>query len=252
MATITYRTDGPWGSGKGSALTAGEVDANFDALNEELAGVIDSFPTPVGIADFTVDDATGTFMVYLTDGSEFGPLPLPRIMMQWQGEYAPGATYNTNDLITVQSDGVYLVLQNHEAASEFSASEVNTEGPLYVQVFGVPTATAIPVATSSIDSGTEDLAASHLGTYRRFTGTGVMLYRLQPDSSYDPPLPDGATVTIRLSGTGTLAWLAGAGVTVDAPDTLNLRKQGSTSTAVRVAANTWEVSGDLELEAVSA
>lgn len=56
----------------------------------------------------------------------------------------------------------------------------------------------------------------------------------------------GAQVHITQAGAGRTTIVAGAGVTVTSADTLRLRARHSVATAVKTAADTWLVFGDLE------
>ena len=77
--TIIYRTDGAWGTGKGSNLTPAEVDGNFHDLDGRVE-TIESNPTqPYQISNITKSGYAIT--IHLSDGvTEFGPYdfsPLP-------------------------------------------------------------------------------------------------------------------------------------------------------------------------------
>lgn len=74
--TITYRTAGAWGAGKGSNLTPAEVDGNFWDLVQQIAAIIADIPAPAEISNIVV---TGTQMtIYLENGTSFGPFTLPQ------------------------------------------------------------------------------------------------------------------------------------------------------------------------------
>lgn len=241
--SLIYRLDGPGHTGKGSNLTPAEVDQNFQDIQTAIEDLETNAPVPVGIVEFTVDSGTNTFMVYLSDGSEFGPFPLPIIAMKWQNEWEPGRTYNVNDLFTREADGIYIVLQTHESATEFDPDEVTTEGLLVQKVFGLPSPTIIPVVNNSTVSGTMEVTEDMLGTYQRVQPTTSVVIVLPSDSTQD--LPIGATVTFRNRGPGTLEFVEDTGVTAEYSDTLVFRKVGSTGTIVKTASNSWDVSGDM-------
>lgn len=59
----------------------------------------------------------------------------------------------------------------------------------------------------------------------------------------------GSVIQIRQVGTGKTTIVADTGVTINTPETLKLRKAGSTASLVKVAANTWDLTGDLEASA---
>lgn len=57
----------------------------------------------------------------------------------------------------------------------------------------------------------------------------------------------GTSIQIRAAGSGLVSVLAGSGVTVNTPETLNLRKQHSTASLIKVATDEWDLVGDLEI-----
>lgn len=73
--TLTYRGDGAWGSGKGSNLTAPELDGNFYHLVQEIAAAVGMIEEPVGISNIV--QTGSTFIVVLDDSTELGPFTLP-------------------------------------------------------------------------------------------------------------------------------------------------------------------------------
>lgn len=58
----------------------------------------------------------------------------------------------------------------------------------------------------------------------------------------------GTVIQVRAVGAGPISIAAAVGVTILTAETLNLRKQGSTASLIKVASNTWELTGDLELQ----
>lgn len=87
-------------------------------------------------------------------------------------------------------------------------------------------------------------AASDLRRWKRFTGSVARTITLPSDTSVN--LPVGFTFPFSQSGTGAVQWVAGAGATVNAVDTsTKLRARYSAAQAVKVAANTWLVIGDI-------
>ena len=59
--------------------------------------------------------------------------------------------------------------------------------------------------------------------------------------------PDGANVLIGWNGLGQISIVAGAGVTILTPDTLNIGTRYGKITAIRTGPNLWEIEGNLEL-----
>lgn len=73
--TLTYRGNGAWGTGKGSALTAAERDQNDYEFDTRITALETSPPTANGIANVVVNGAT--FTVVLDDATELGPFDIP-------------------------------------------------------------------------------------------------------------------------------------------------------------------------------
>lgn len=61
------------------------------------------------------------------------------------------------------------------------------------------------------------------------------------------PMPIGTVITLRQVGAGQVTVVASSGVTIYSPETLKLRKAGSTAMLIKISADVWELSGDLEL-----
>lgn len=59
--------------------------------------------------------------------------------------------------------------------------------------------------------------------------------------------PVGTVIQIRQAGAGQTTVVAAGGVTVNTPETLKLRKQGSSGALVKVGTNEWDLTGDLEI-----
>jgi hypothetical protein len=78
--TIIFRTNGAWGTGKGSPLSKEEIDNNF----WDHEGRIDEIETnpvqPTSIANITVSGSQ--MSVVLTDATVLGPYTIPRAPFQ--------------------------------------------------------------------------------------------------------------------------------------------------------------------------
>lgn len=66
-----------------------------------------------------------------------------------------------------------------------------------------------------------------------------------PDNE-DVAFPIGTSIIVRQVGAGQVSLVEDTAVTINTPETLLLRKQGSTVTLVKVGENEWDVMGDLE------
>lgn len=115
---IIYRTDGPWGTGKGSALTAAEIDNNFFEMLERAADLEANPAQPVNIESIELNGVT--FLVTMTDATTRGPFTLPVAYFKWKGEWQPSTEYDNLDLVYVQDDGLYVVKEFHISDVAFS------------------------------------------------------------------------------------------------------------------------------------
>jgi hypothetical protein len=144
MVDITYRTLGPWGSGKGANLQPSEVDANFYSLATAIVDLINNPESPNGIDSIAV---SGTQMtITLQDGTVLGPYTLPVLTFRWRGEFEPNV-YAVLDVFTVSlgntdvadpatvSYGIYMV-QIAGTYSLFDQGEMVGGEPVYKQLFG--------------------------------------------------------------------------------------------------------------------
>lgn len=138
---VTYRTDDGtrWVSGKGSNLTAAEVDINFWNLGQAIEAIEASAPQPDDISSIT---QSGTSLViHLTSGTTF-TLAMPVVQFRWRGDWAPATAYLTLDAFKVDGVGVFSVNINHTSASSFDPAAVDgSSNPLYFQMFGVSSLT---------------------------------------------------------------------------------------------------------------
>jgi hypothetical protein len=110
--TVTYRTAGAWGAGKGSNLTAAEVDSNFWDHEGRIDTLESTPPAPNNIADITVSGSQMT--ITMDDASTFGPFTLPASLWRWRDDWLTATAYAVNDLVRDSVSGsVYLVLKGH-------------------------------------------------------------------------------------------------------------------------------------------
>jgi hypothetical protein len=131
--SITYRTAGPWGAGKGADLDADEIDANFYSLATTIQGVIDNPPVPNGISSIEIV-GTNKLIITLDDYTVFGPFDLPIASFADRGAWAPVTLYHYGDIFT-HASSVYMVIQEHTSDASFNASAGNMAGPYYRLLF---------------------------------------------------------------------------------------------------------------------
>jgi len=126
---LTYRTDGPWGAGKGSNLTPVEVDQNFWELVQDIA---EKAVQGVGIANIIV--VGNEFSFVLTDHTILGPYTLPVATFNNRGAWAPGVNYFINDIVT-NDNAVYLVIFNHVSEDTFDPNANDGHGNNFYSLF---------------------------------------------------------------------------------------------------------------------
>lgn len=134
---IIYRTDGAWGSGLGSNLSAAQVDGNFYDLDQRVATIEAGVAATVNqIASISV--VGSQMLITMEDASTFGPFTLPVAILHWRGEWEVDTDYAELDLVYVTGEGVYLVLVDHTSDPySFDEGAVNEESaPLYFKIFG--------------------------------------------------------------------------------------------------------------------
>lgn len=136
---ILFRTDGAWGAGKGSRLTAVQVDENFYTLAVKVKDIQDNPPEPNEIAQFQV--VGSQLMVFMADGTQYGPFTLPVAAMAFRDEWLPDTPYFELDLTSVAGYGLFLVRLNHTSDATFDPNATDDDGNLlYLKVFGDPPA----------------------------------------------------------------------------------------------------------------
>jgi hypothetical protein len=138
-----------WGTGKGSALSATEVDLNFWEVIQRIIALETDPLAPVTIADITGDNASIT--IIMSDETEYGPFPLPVAQFTFYSAWENNHEYNVNDFILVEGSGTYLVLIDHTAPdtpATFNPNALDGGNPIYRQIAGTPTPPNYDLATA--------------------------------------------------------------------------------------------------------
>jgi hypothetical protein len=133
LPTITYRSAGAWGAGKGADLDAVEIDNNFYSIVQSIEGILNNPPTPNNISSIDVVN-NNQLLITLDDYTTFGPFDLPVATFQDRGAWAPTTNYAYADIFT-HLNSLYLVLQPHTSSASFNASDGNMAGPYYRLLF---------------------------------------------------------------------------------------------------------------------
>jgi hypothetical protein len=114
--TITYRTAGAWGPGKGANLTAAEVDGNFHGLATRLVAVETNPAQPAQIEAITSSGSALT--ITMDNGDIYGPLLVPAAAFRFMGVWTPSTAYIKNDVVRYGND-VYYISADHTSGAEF-------------------------------------------------------------------------------------------------------------------------------------
>jgi hypothetical protein len=135
--TIIFKnTDTRWGAGVERRLTSLEVDENFFEVIERIIALEENPIQPMEIQSIEVDGTEMT--ITLSDGlTTFGPFELPQAAFNFVGDYAPGE-YSRMDVF-LEDQGMYLVLEDHEAPTEFNPLLTVGPSPCYQLIFPYPT-----------------------------------------------------------------------------------------------------------------
>lgn len=92
-------------------------------------------------------------------------------------------------------------------------------------------------------TGDTTVAASHVGKYLRTTSASTVTITVAADATTN--LPIGSVVQIRRAAAGAVVIAAASGVTITSSGTMTLRAQNSTVSLIKVAADTWDLMGDV-------
>lgn len=111
------------------------------------------------------------------------------------------------------------------------------------------TITGLPVVETNIGmvTVTASLTASEAHANKAILAShaSTAIVVTLPSNTAEPDLPVGVSIMLVRYGAAAVSFAAGSGATVLATPGLNLRSQNSMASAIKVAANTWLVSGDV-------
>lgn len=133
--------------------------------------------------------------------------------------------------------------------SELTAATAPLDGTEQLEAVQSAASRSVPVSdirNHAINDQTASYTAVLLDAWKwiRMDVAGANDFTIPPESSV--AFPVGTTLRIRQVGAGQTTVVAGAGVTINSPETLKLLKQHSSALAVKVAADEWDLSGELE------
>lgn len=241
--SLTYRTDGPWGSGIARDLEPDEIDANFHTLISRLITIEDNPPAGPVIQEISLDGRDLTMT--LTDGTVFGPFRIPVDTLDWRGAWAPGTSYSAMDVLSVEGQGVFLVLADHVSATVFDPDAVEDGIPVYhLMMAATGGGGGNTFAVREIGGEHHTITAADANHYLRFTNpTGCFVSIPDQDSV---AFEQGTEIAFKQIG-GIVMW------EVSTPDTITpvAGKENATAFAGALArlkyvgSGTWDKSGDL-------
>lgn len=132
---IVYRTDGAWGTGKGSNLEPAEVDGNFYDIDQRVTYWEDNPPLPIEPVSITI---TGyNFTMGLSNGETLGPVVMTMPVPDWRGTWTANTPYHDMDFFTAPDGGFGAVMQSHTSAATFDWAALGTNGlSNYRQIVG--------------------------------------------------------------------------------------------------------------------
>lgn len=138
--------------------------------------------------------------------------------------------------VSVQASGgslVVLVAPGDTALVVSDSTEVYRVGPPGTMSINTQTGTSYTLVL-------EDGAPRYI----RMNNGSANTLTVPPSSSVDFPI--GTQIPVFQAGAGQTTIAEGTGVTVNTPETLNLRKQNSSAVLTKVDSDAWDLAGDLE------
>ena len=158
-----------------------------------------------------------------------------------------GATSNANE-IAAKDNGAwvyYTPLKGMIVFVEDEGVHVKWSGTAWVDLNPSASADTTKIDIITFTGSNRDTVAGDAGKMIRYNSSSDGTYTVVTDATVNHPV--GTIIHVRRVGVGKLTLVAASGVTMTSSETLVLRKTGSGATLHKVAANTWEVVGDLEL-----
>ena len=155
----------------------------------------------------------------------------------------PGGSGGVATPVEVADEGVMLT--TIATKIDFKGAGVtatNVAGDVTVTIPG-PT---IPDMTINVQTASYTPVLADKNAYIVMNVATANNFTVPPNASVAYPV--GANLHVRQRGLGQTTLVAGAGVTINTPETLKLRKKFSTVTLIQTEVlNVWDVMGDLEL-----
>lgn len=215
-------------------LTAENVDDRVAALLQQGANIT-----------ITYNDGSDTLTIATDalDGEEVDD----RVAALLEGGDGITITYDdvTNTLV-IEATGTGATIPVEEAGTPIEdASTLNFVGLSVVDMGGGEVRVGGTKLTINTQTSDYTLVAADSYAYVRMNKATAISVTVPPNSSVAFPI--GTEIPVRAVGAGQVQVVAGAGVTINSPETLLLRKQGSAASIIKVATDEWDLVGDLEL-----
>lgn len=221
MATGTIKGRLLGTTGDPQDLTGTQVTSMLDTFTETLKGLV---PPPGGAPSgaFLRDDGTWVVPAGGSGGIADGEVTYAKIQ-------------------DVSSASRLLGRGQGEGLGDVEEITLGSGLSMTGTVLNVTFPTAISVNTQT---GSYTLVSADAGRYVRMNSTISNTLTVPPESSV--PFPVGTVIQVRQVGSGQTTISPGTDVTINSPETLALRKSGSSAALIKVGADTWDLTGDLE------
>jgi hypothetical protein len=273
---IIFRTAGPWGPGQGSNLAAAQVDGNFWELLSRLAYLEDHAPAAlVSIDYFSVSGSLLT--IHMTDHSIRGPFELPVAEWRFHTEgWQPDTDYVPQDVLPYNGSA-YLVLWPHHSAGSFDPGANDGMGHDFYGLLLTDPGDALPLggdtgqvltkrSGADLDMEWGDPVAAGAGIavagnevsqnwpittrtadYTLALGDAFSVIRMNVAIAHAVTVPTnsvvafpvGTEIEIGQTDVGKTTIVAGAGVTINAPDGVAYDLRFRYGRLRKTATNTW-------------
>lgn len=242
--TITYRTAGAWGAGKGSNLTAAEVDGNFYDLDQRLDALEAAIPAPNEIASFNLSGSQ--LSVVMDDATIFQAGSLITARFNFRGDWTPSTAYAHLDVVRA-TGGTFVVFAPHTSGAVFNADELNVDDErLYNYLSLDAQLTHAVVDFPGTGEKLHTATLNQANAYFRFHTDAPADAEFKIPNNTTVAFPIGTEFTICQRGTQTvLVW-------VDSPDDLyghpsslfTTSGVGTVVVAKKISATEWELHGE--------
>jgi hypothetical protein len=235
--TLRYVTTGAWGAGGGIELTKAQGDENIYTLALRIAALEAGIPV-----DGTLTLVqTGSSVEFFQDGVSIGSVTLPSTTWRAAGEWAASTVYFKNDIISVESAGIFLVLQDHTAVAPFDADRILASASVYLQLMEVTN----PAGVVTVSGESLVLTSAHANKYIRCTNNTICNVYLEAGV-----FPDNTEIHFRQAGSGPIVVSHGDSGTQIIPPTgydTASERLGATFTIKNAGSDVWDAFGDLAL-----